>query len=275
MKHKTLKKTAALSFIALNLLATSAKADQPIMSKMPRWDGGYGWQVINEYTYKRDLLKGRKSQGSGLYEEIYRTHLEGVYTWDKSIRMTIKVPYTVQAERVQLDSVGKKVKQRTSGLGDITLALPLKKYFNEDGYSGSWTFAPQLRLPTGEDRGDYTLPDRAWATGLSLGYERETFKWFVATGVTFWEAHSDDPFEFKAHLDLGRNFADRGQFLVETDYHYEDDGTSTLMAGPALYWRFSDTLHSRIEWKYALADRQGETDHGNGHTLKFGLGWVF
>lgn len=266
-----LKSSLACAFA----LTTLSHADQPIMNMMPRWDGGYGWQVIHEYTHKRDLLDGTTSLGSGLYEDIHRVHLEGVYTWDKSIRMTVKLPYVVNANRTILDGGGNIVKQNTSGLGDMTVALPLKKYFNEDGYTGNWSLTPQLRIPTGEDRGAYTLPDRSWGTGLNLGYETESYKWFFAAGMTFWEMHSSEPFEFHASVDIGRNFADRGQFLIETDFHYEDNGTATLKAGPALYWRFSDTIHSRIEWKYILDDRQGEIDHGNGSTLKFGLGWVF
>ncbi len=35
--------------------------------------------------------------------------------------------------------------------GDSTLALPLKKYSNLDGRSGSWTLAPQVRVPLSGD----------------------------------------------------------------------------------------------------------------------------
>lgn len=261
--------------LILALTTTSLLADQPIMNMMPRWDGGYGWQIISEHTRKRDLLDGDQSLGAGLYEDIHKVHLEGVYTWDKSIRMTVKIPYIVNAYRTVLDSGNNIVRQNTSGLGDMTLALPLKKYFNEDGYSGNWSITPQFRVPTGENRGDYTLPDRSWGTGLSLGYEVESSKYFFAAGFTAWEMHSDEPFEFSAHVDLGLNFLDQGQFLIETDYHYEDDGTHYVKAGPALYWRFNDTIHARLEWKQTLSEHRGTIDHGNTTTIKAGIGWVF
>jgi len=250
-------------------------ADQPIMNMMPRWNGGYGFQIISEHINRRDLLDGDQSLGSDLYENIHKLNVEGVYTWDKSIRLTAKIPYIVNAERTVLDQSGEVERQTYSGFGDLTLALPLKKYFNEDGYSGSWTFTPQLRIPTGSENNDYTLPDRAWATGVQLGYEVETSRWFFSTGVSLWEVYSTDPFEFHTNLDIGVNFLDRGQFLIETDYHWEDDRTRYLTIGPALYWRFSDTTHSRLEWKQTVSDYRGTIDHGNSTMVRVGVGWVF
>jgi hypothetical protein len=63
--------------------------------------------------------------------------------------------------------------------------------------------------------------------------------------------------------------------MWETDFHYEDDGSETLSAGPALYWNLNDTAHLRLEWKHDFYDRQGILDHGNGSTFKFGIGFVF
>ena len=56
---------------------------------------------------------------------------------------------------------------------------------------------------------------------------------------------------------------------------YEDDGTETVLAGPALYWNFNDTVHMRLEWKHDFHDRQGTLDHGNGDRLLLSLGLVF
>lgn len=262
---------------ALAIIATTstASADQPIMNMMPRWDGGYGWQIIDEHISRRDLLDGNKSLGSGLYENIHKINLEGVYTWDKSIRLTVKIPYILDAERTILDDSGNIVKQTSSGLGDMKLALPLKKYFNEDGYSGNWSITPQLIVPTGTDQGDYTLPNRSWGTGFGASYEVESNKYFFAAGASVIEMHSSEPFEFSTHIDLGLNFLDRGQFLIETDYHWEDDGTHSLITGPALYWRFADSVHARIEWKQSLSDHRGTIDHGNSTIVKAGIGWVF
>ena len=56
---------------------------------------------------------------------------------------------------------------------------------------------------------------------------------------------------------------------------FEDDGSSTFAAGPALYWNIDDTMHARIEWKHDFYDYQGELDHGNGGGLRIGLGFVY
>lgn len=39
----------------------SVWADQPIMNMMPRWDGGYGFQVLAERLHRSDLKQGIKS----------------------------------------------------------------------------------------------------------------------------------------------------------------------------------------------------------------------
>ncbi|MBU62909.1 MAG: hypothetical protein CMI26_10455, partial [Opitutae bacterium] len=61
----------------------------------------------------------------------------------------------------------------------------------------------------------------------------------------------------------------------ETEFHFEDDESRTLSAGPALYFNHNDTIHSRIDWKYDFVDHQGILDHGNGNAIKVGVAWVF
>ena len=258
-------------------LISSAIADQPIMNMMPRWDGGYGIQVRSTFTHRSDLLQGDKIVGKGFSEDIHQIHLEGVYTWDRAIRLTMKVPYVVDARREQLVAGTKRV-QRDSGLGDITLALPIKKYFNIDGRSGSWTLAPQLRIPTASRKSTgYDVYDRSWGTGLTLGYETETSDLLIATGITGWVFEKQDTNEFTAHLDLGWNFRDNASLLWETDFKWQDDNSQTLSAGPALYWRFTDTVHVRLEWKHDFISKVEQTspDHGNGDTISVGIGFVW
>jgi hypothetical protein len=72
----------ALGFLVLPPL----NADQPIMNMMPRWDGGYGFQVRTEHVHRSDLKQGRDVVGRGFTEDLTQLHLEGVYTWDRSIR---------------------------------------------------------------------------------------------------------------------------------------------------------------------------------------------
>jgi len=252
-------------------------ADQPIMNMMPRWSEGYGYQFIQEYRYKQDLLLGDKVIGKGLSEEVHILNIEGVYTWERWIRITAKLPYILHAEREVFDNQGKVIKQTDEGFGDLTLALPLKKYFNLDGRSGSWTVAPQVRVPLSKVD-EYSIGDGEWGAGLFMGYETETANWFIGGGASAWVFKQDEPFEAGVSLDFGKNlfgYGTSGQITWETDYKWEDDGSELLKAGLALYWKFTDTIHSRIEWKHDFYDRRRVLDHGNGDTVKLGVGFVY
>jgi len=272
-----MKKTILFAGIVWSTLALLARGDQPIFSKMPRWSDGYGIQFVQEYRHKSDLLLGGNTIGRGLSEDVHILNIEAVYTWERWIRLTAKLPYVLSAEREIFDDAGNIVKQRDQGIGDLTLALPLKHYFNLDGRSGSWTLAPQLRIPTaGSD--SYEIGDGEWGGGLSLGYETETRDWFFAVGVSAWVFDGDEPFQASASLDFGRNifaFDTGGQLTWETDFIWEDDGSQLLTAGPALYWKFTDTVHFKAEWKHDFYDQRGVADHGNGDTIKIGFGFVY
>lgn len=251
-------------------------ADQPIMNMMPRWNGGWGVQGQVEYKDHPELLDGRDTLDPDLGEHVSIFHLEGVYTWTKEIRMTLKVPYVLEAEReVMID--GRRVTQTDEGIGDAKLALPLKRYFNIDGASGSWSFVPQVQIPLGEEDDDYEFYRGHWGNGLGLGWERETPLTFLSTGLSAWTFYGNRPNEFRASLDLGLNFLDRGQALIETDFHAESDGSRILSLGPALYWRWSDIVHTRLEWKPKVYDDQGDDapDHSGGSDTKIGIGFVF
>ena len=77
------------------LLAISACADQPIMNEVPRWSGGYGVQVFQEIRRSDDLFDGssKAPNPDGLWEEKRITHFEGVYTFERWIRLTAKLPW--------------------------------------------------------------------------------------------------------------------------------------------------------------------------------------
>lgn len=263
-----------MKYILPILLVSTLMADQPIMNMMPRWDGGFGFQLIQEYRTESALLDGDTEIADGLSESVHVLHLEGVYTWDRSIRLTAKLPFVLEAQREILDGAGEVIKQSDSGVGDLTLALPIKRYFNETHKSGSWTFAPQLRVPLGSET-DFDVYDHVWGGGLYLGFEQETASQFFAVGLSGWLLEGDDENELHAHLDLGWNFNTRGQLLLETDFHYEFDGSYTLSTGPALYYRITDLVHARVEWKMDVIDYQNTIDHGNGYALKAGLGFVW
>jgi len=252
-------------------------ADEPIMNMMPRWSGGYGYQLIYEYRHERDLLEGSRKSYPGFTEDVNIMHLEGVYTWERWIRLTAKLPYVLDARREMPDGSGGKKVERDHGLGDLTLALPLKKYFNLDGRSGSWTLKPTLTVPMGDDD-EYEVYDHEWGNGLEVGYETETANWHIHTSTGGWMYYGDKPFLSKSSLDIGYNFNtenNNGAVFWETDFLFEDDESKTLRTGPAFYWNFNDTTHLRLEWKRDVLDHQGTLDHGNGDMFRLSLGWVF
>lgn len=263
--------------LLLILIVPSSRGDQPIFNEMPRWDNGWGFQVIQEYRNERDLLLGNAVVGPGFSEDIHLLHLEGVYTWDKSIRLTFKLPYVIDARRELLGASGAKFVQHDEGIGDGTVALPLKKYFNLDGRSGSWTLAPQLRIPFARDDA-YAVYDHQWGNGLSLGYETETYRYRFGVAATGWVFYGDDAAELNGNIHLGFNlraFGSNGHINWVNRFNYEDDGALTISSGPLLYWRFTDIIHGQIDWLYDLSDRQGQLDHGNGSVVRVGVGFVF
>jgi hypothetical protein len=262
---------------ALLLSVFSLSADDPIMNMMPRWDKGWGLQLIDEYRHEDDLLLGKRTAYSGFTEDVHLLHFQGVYTWDRSVRLTYKLPYVLDARREMPDGLGGKHVEHDNGIGDATLALPLKKYFNLDGRSGSWTFKPMLLVPLAGDD-NYEIYNNEWGGGIGLGYEFEMHGLAFVSSASFWAYENEKPSEAHLSLDLGYNFRARGTngtLFWETDYHHENDGSETLLAGPALYWNFNDTLHMRLEWKHDFHDRQGTLDHGNGDRYLLSLGVVF
>tara|TARA_Y100001934_G_scaffold77772_1_gene96605 strand:+ start:4044 stop:4853 length:810 start_codon:yes stop_codon:yes gene_type:complete len=259
------------------LFSFTIRADQPIFNEMPRWSDGWGFQWVYEHRYDPHLLTDGEIVGRDFEEDVHILHLEGVYTWKRWIRMTAKIPYVLDARREIFGQAGEKLVQHDEGLGDILLALPLKKYFNLDGRSGSWTVAPQVNIPM--PRNDaYAIFDNNWGNALSLGYETETYKWHFGAGVTGFLFYEGDEAELHANLDLGRNiqgFGSAGHIKWETDLMAEDDGTLTILSGPAFHWKITDTVHARMDWKRDWFDRQGGLDHGRGDTFRIGIGFVF
>lgn len=271
------KRRLILFFIAILYELSTVYADQPIMNMMPRWDGGYGFQVLTEHIHNSDLKKGDKTIRSDYSEDITKLHLQAVYTWNRSTRMTFKLPYITNARRENIAPSGQREIQSYEGLGDITLALPLKKYFNLATRSGSWTLAPQIRIPSGEKANSYQVPDCSWGTGLSVGYETETYNWFFATNANAWIYKDELPAEYASNLDLGWKIKDSILLLIETDLDWDDNGAISLFCGPALYWRLSHRIHSRIEWKNEFVSIVSKEvpDHGNGKRFSIGIGFVY
>ena len=96
------------------LLITALMAHQPVMDMAPRWSGGYGFQIRNEFI-----------------PNVSSTNwFEGVYTRSREKRITFKIPL-----------------EDGKTLGSPIIALPLKKYQNHSGYTENWGITPQVKIP--------------------------------------------------------------------------------------------------------------------------------
>ena len=89
------------------LLLAEALAHHPVMDMAPRWEDGYGLQLRHEWYGSDELLDGDSTVSNPLNRGryVHRTWLEGVYTFDRSKRLTFKLPQIHQRRRVIQDGV--------------------------------------------------------------------------------------------------------------------------------------------------------------------------
>lgn len=155
------------------LLPGAAGAHQPVMDMAPRWSGGSGLQVRYESLASADLWSGgsRVDNPLGLTSARRTTWVEGVYTFDRSVRVTFKQPYHRLERRVQTGGGAADLDAR--GLGDLILALPIKHYANQMDYTWNLALNPSVTLPTGETGGALPLGRGTVDYGLSVSYARE------------------------------------------------------------------------------------------------------
>ena len=212
-----------LGLVASILIAPAlSSAEQPIFGEMPRWAGGWGVQTRHEARRDGD-------------QDSQWMHVDGVYTWERWIRVTAKVPFRVDSD---------------AGIGTPTLALPLKKYFNLDGRSGSWTIAPQWFVPIATP----SVNARPEQMKLSLGYETEAYKthFAAATGLL---RRVDGLFAAHFHAGLGINVHSKtssGHIKIKARLRVRSDGAYSARVGPTIYWRFSDLWHGQIVYKHSV-----------------------
>jgi hypothetical protein len=274
---KHLRTHLACLALASVCLCNTAAADQPIFDEMPRWNGGWGFQILEEYRTESRLLDGDEPVASGFSEEVHILHVEGVYTWTKEVRATLKLPVVLHAERTVPEGAGER-RETDRGLGDPTIAVPFKSYFNLDGRTGSWTFAPQVRVPGGV-ADDYDIYDRAWGAGMSVGYSTETYRYHFGVGSSTWiYADGDEPLEVFYNLAMGINvhgLGSSGYLKWKTSVKHDTNSSFKVTAGPVAYWRFTDTVHGQLKYQHDFYDRQGGVDHGDGDSYEAGVGFVF
>ena len=247
-------------FIFTLMLSPTSFAGQPIFSEMPRWSGGWGVPAVKEFRSQDKQL----SNGTHINSKSHILNIDAVYTWKRWIRVTAKAPLVLHATR--------EGQEPERGLGPLTLALPLKKYFNLDGRSGSWTFAPQLRAPSMSK----IVRSNPWQHGWGFGYETETYRLLFGLSTTLWGNFQDQRFEQDTHLHLGTNiqaFGSSGHVKLHLGVWRPGTGKPNVFEiGPILYWRITDLWHFQTKWQYR---RNKEPSRLNEHRVRLGLAVVF
>lgn len=211
-------------FALLSLISTGAVAHQPVMDMAPRWDGGYGIQT------RAERFDGQTT-----------TWVEGVYTWDRSIRATFKLPYY------------------DGQLGDLILGLPLKKYINNGAMTANWSVTPSVQLPSGEDG--------SWDTGLSLSYSSETPSFYQLYDLYTWGDRTG--------LDINAGFAfprdGGGMFALWDVSALSSRDGDRIQTGPVFVY-FKRNVMFRAEYKHLVYERDS---NWSGGFFNVGVGFVY
>ena len=282
-------------FMLLSLCSLSVSAHQPVMDMAPRWNDGYGFQLRYEHYGSDDLMDGDSeiSNPLGLERFVDTLWLEGVYTFDRSIRVTFKLPYVDQRRVKNIGGVG--ARQSNTGLGDLILGLPLKHYRNKMAFTDNFSFTPSVRLPTGNSSGNFPISDGSVDLGLSFSYSSETPKYYTLFDLFYWlntegenGMHEGD--ELGLDINLGYhpyhdNDTDSGIFTMwDVTARYNDDpksGTLTkasggqrLQMGPVLVL-YKDNIMFRAEYKHLLYEKTSGISNSRGSEIIISLGITF
>lgn len=213
-----------LWLLPLLLVGEFALAHQPVMDMAPRWSQGYGLQTRVEH-----------------FDSQTTTWLEGIYTFDRSVRATFKLPYT------------------NGKIGDLILGMPLKKYHNDGARTSNWSITPSVQLPTGQEG--------EWDAGVSLSYSAETPSFYQLYDLYTWGDRTG--------LDINAGFAfpgkSRGLFALWDITALHEKRGERVHTGP-VFVLFRKNMMLRAEFK-AQVHKQGVSDIGN--YISFGIGLVY
>ena len=275
------------------LLTGSASAAQPVMNEAPRWAGGWGFQVRNLHRESDALILKDKEIANpfGKKRRVNRTMLEGVYTWDRSKRITVKIPYIDQMRVTEVN--GRAVRQEDRGLGDIVVGTPLRKYTNYKEWTSNISFTPSIRIPSGETGGDYPISDGSTDVGISLSYGAESPKYLLGVGASYWinnegKRGQKEGDELDIDIILGRNMFHNSKkssavsFQLEFQWHHKESGFllsgnnegDRITVGPAVAY-FRGNAIVRAVYSLPVYERYSQESVSYGHQFDIGIGWVF
>ncbi len=253
-------------FISLLFMSVLVFAHQPVMDMAPRWSGGYGFQIRHE-SFGSDRTINDKDMLSSYYQQTY--WLEGVYTWHRSKRITFKLPYH------KADEKNGNIKFTDNAVGDLILAVPLKKYSNLNRSTQNFGFTPQVRIPLLDEKG---IESGHLGAGVSLAYTLESFSFYQFYDVFGW-VYDDKDDQLGLDVNLGihpyhNNNTNTGVFLIwDLSCRWEESST-ILLSGPVLM-PYRQNMMARLEVKFPVVENGKSTQLSRGLTINTGIGFVF
>lgn len=222
---------------------------------------------------------------------VNKTWLEGVYTWDRSKRVTIKIPYVDQMRVKEVGGVA--IKQVDRGLGDIIIGLPLRKYTNHKDWTNNFSFTPNLRVPSGKTSGDYPIGDGSTDVGFSFSYGAESPRYLAGIDLYYWINNEGKRDQHEGNLlgldiTLGKTIYHDGKksagASLQLDFgaHYKEEGTSIsgnnpgtrIMLGPGLVY-FQGPMIIRLVYTVPVYENALDEAVSYGHQFDAGVGWSF
>jgi len=285
------------SIIGVLLIAwgVASHAHQPVMDMAPRWENGYGFQLRAERFGSDELKRGSDEipNPGGAERYVNTTWLEGVYTFNRAIRTTIKIPYVNQKRTIP--GVNNGIRQTNKGLGDIIVGLPLKKYKNKGAVTQNWGITPSIRIPTGDDSGSFPISDGSWDVGLSLSYSRETPMIYQFYDLYYWKQGSGSRGMQSGDsrgLDVNVGFhpwhsneTDSGVFLLwDVTARHEDapnlrnlttaSGGDRVQTGPVFMF-YRDNFMVRGEYKFLAYEDVDRIGLSRGDEFSISIGFTF
>ncbi len=274
-------------------LTTNVSAHQPVMDMAPRWEHGYGFQIRYE-SYGSDTLLNGESEVDNPFNrdnDVSITWLEGIYTFRREVRLSVKIPYVDHHRSVVQN--GASVQESGRGLGDVIVGVPLKRYKNDAAATRNIAFTPSIRLPTGSTSGDYPVGDGSTDLGVSFSASFEKADLYQYYDLFYWKNGDGDRGinegdELGLDINIGwhpyhDNVKNEGIFLMlDASLRYQDRGQNLagttggkrILTGPVFVY-YRKGIMFRAEYKYPVYEDLYGTQVSRGPELNVGLGFVF
>uniref|UniRef100_UPI00356A70A7 transporter n=1 Tax=Pontibacterium sp. TaxID=2036026 RepID=UPI00356A70A7 len=204
---------------------------------------------------------------------------------------SLKLPYVDQSRAVVRD--GLAVRESGTGLGDLIVGVPLKRYENKPASTGNIAFTPSIRLPTGSTDDDFPVGDGSIDFGVSFSASFEQADLYQYYDLFYWAntggergIHEGD--ELGLDINIGwhpyhDNLTNTGIFLMlDLSARHEERGRDTagvtggdrLSAGPVFVW-YRGGVMFRAEYKTPLYEHLEGTQISRGDEFSIGIGFVY